>query len=125
MSRGNYGVGWGKTNPATAIGTRFGTEIWILTVLSWVRGVARPAAIAFGLGLALAGCQVVPGDGPMMLGAARGTTEALPFDVLDLTAVSVVPYRPVMSIDRTSTTSTLGAGGRVSVAPGDVLKVRI
>jgi polysaccharide export outer membrane protein len=96
-----------------------------LTVLSWVRGVACPAAIIVALGLALAGCQVIPGSGPEMLGAARGTTEALPFDVLDLTAVSVVSYRPVTSIDRPSTTSNLGAGGRASVAPGDVLRVRI
>jgi polysaccharide export outer membrane protein len=113
-----------KANPATAIGTRFGTEIWILKVLSWVRGVARPAAI-IALGLALVGCQALPGSGPEMLGAARGTTEALPFDVLDLTSVSVVPYRPVTSIDRPSVTGNLGAGGRASVAPGDVLKVRI
>ena len=86
-----------KANPATAIGTRFGTESEILKILSWMRGVACPAAI-IALGLALAGCQAIPGSGPEMLGAARGTTEALPFDVLDLTAVSVVPYRPVAGI---------------------------
>lgn len=83
------------------------------------------AAVVLCLGLVLAGCQVMPGSGPQMLGASRDTTEALPFDVLDLTPVSVTPYRPITSIDRPSTTSMVGAGGRAAVAAGDVLRVRI
>ena len=75
--------------------------------------------------LGLAGCQVVPGDGPWMDGAQATSTEALPFDVIDLTPTTVVAYRPSPSVDRPSTTSRLSAGGRVAVAPGDVLKVRI
>jgi len=68
---------------------------------------------------------VVPGDGPWMGGAQASSTEALPFDVIDLTPTSVVAYRPAASVDRPSVTSRLSAGGHVAVAPGDVLKVRI
>jgi polysaccharide export outer membrane protein len=60
-----------------------------------------------------------------MGGAQAASTEALPFDVVDLTPTSVVAYRPPASIDKPSTTSNLSAGGHVSVAPGDVLKIRI
>jgi polysaccharide biosynthesis/export protein len=77
------------------------------------------------LALALAGCQIVPGDGPWMGGAQANSTEALPFDVIDLTPTSVVAFRPA-GVDRPSVTSALSAGGgRIAVAPGDVLKVRI
>jgi polysaccharide export outer membrane protein len=77
------------------------------------------------VGIGLAGCQVVPGDGPWLGGAQSTSTEALPFDIIDLTPTSVVAYRPPAVIDKPSTTSNLSAGGHVSVAPGDVLKVRI
>jgi len=60
-----------------------------------------------------------------MGGAQASSTEALPFDVIDLTPTSVVAFKPAASVDRSSVTSKLSAGGRVSVAPGDVLKVRI
>jgi polysaccharide export outer membrane protein len=60
-----------------------------------------------------------------MGGAQASSTEALPFDVIDLTPTSVVAYRPAASVDRPSVTSKLSAGGRVAVAPGDVVKVRI
>jgi len=96
-----------------------------LIIWTWLRAVARPLAIVLGLGLFLSGCQVVPGDGPWMGGAQASSTEALPFDVIDLTPTSVVAYRPAASVDRPSVTSRLSAGGRVAVAPGDVVKVRI
>jgi polysaccharide export outer membrane protein len=80
-------------------------------------------AIAFGLGVA--GCSALSGDGPWMGGAQSTSTEALPFVVIDLTPTTVVGFRPPASEDRPSITSTLSAGARVSVAPGDVLKVRI
>jgi len=115
----------GVAYPAAAIGTRLPAGIWILKFLSWIRCIGFPAAVALCAGLVLAGCQAVPGSGPQMLGASRDTTEALPFEVLDLTPVSVTPYRPVTNIDRPSTTSALGAGGRPRVAAGDVLKIRI
>jgi polysaccharide biosynthesis/export protein len=57
--------------------------------------------------------------------ASSRTTEALPFDVIDLTPTTVVAYRPPATVDIPSVTSGLSAGGRVAVAPGDVLKVRI
>jgi polysaccharide export outer membrane protein len=96
-----------------------------LTIWTWLRAAARPSAIVLGLGICLAGCQVVPGDGPWMGGAQASSTEALPFDLIDLTPTSVVAYKPAASIDRPSVTSRLSAGGHVAVAPGDVLKVRI
>ncbi len=57
--------------------------------------------------------------------ASSRTTEALPFDVIDLTPTTVVAYRPPATVDVPSVTSGLSAGGRIAVAPGDVLKVRI
>jgi polysaccharide export outer membrane protein len=96
-----------------------------LTIWSWLRATARPTAIVLGLCVGVAGCQIVPGDGPWMNGAQSTSTDALPFDLIDLTPTTVVAYRPPPSVDRPSTTSGLSAGGHVSVAPGDVLKVRI
>jgi len=60
-----------------------------------------------------------------MGGAAGTTTEALPFDVIDLTPTTIAAYRQPASIDRPSITSTLSSGGQVAVAPGDALRVRI
>jgi len=60
-----------------------------------------------------------------MSDATSRTTEALPFDVIDLTPTTVVAYRAPATVDVPSVTSGLSAGGRVAVAPGDVLKVRI
>ena len=97
-----------------------------LTIWTWLRPVARPALpLSLAWRLALAGCQVVPGDGPWMGGAQASSTEALPFDVIDLTPTSVVAYRPAASVDSPSATSSLSAGGRVRRGSGDVLKVRI
>jgi polysaccharide export outer membrane protein len=95
-----------------------------LTIWSWLRAAARPTAIVLGLGIGVAGCQIVPGDGPWMNGAQSTSTDALPFDLIDLTPITVVAYHSV-SADRPSETSALSAGVHVSVAPGDVLKVRI
>lgn len=68
---------------------------------------------------------MIPGDGPWLNDASSRSTEALPFDVIDLTPTTVVAYRPAAQLERPSSTSNLSAGGRVSVAPGDVLRVRI
>jgi polysaccharide export outer membrane protein len=94
---------------------------------NWTRLIApaRLVAIIFGLGLSVAACQVLPGDGPWMNDASSRTTEALPFDVIDLTPTTVVAYRPPATSERPSSTSNLSAGAKVSVAPGDVLRVRI
>ena len=96
-----------------------------MTIWTWLCRVVRPVVVGFGLALALAGCQVIPGDGPWMGGAQASSTEALPFDLIDLTPTTVMAFRPASSIDRPSTTSNLSAGARVAVAPGDVLRVRI
>jgi len=94
---------------------------------NWTRLIApaRLVALVFGVGLSVAACQVLPGDGPWMNDASSRTTEALPFDVIDLTPTTVVAYRPPASSERPSSTSNLSAGAKVSVAPGDVLRVRI
>jgi polysaccharide biosynthesis/export protein len=96
-----------------------------LTIWSWLRAVARPTAIVLGLGIGVAGCQIVPGNGPWMGGAQSTSTDALPFDIIDLTPTTIVAYRSPPPADRPSITSGLSAGGRVSVAPGDVLRVRV
>lgn len=96
-----------------------------MTIWSWLRAAARPTAIVLGLGIGVAGCTALPGDGPWMGGAQGTSTEALPFDVIDLTPTTIAAYRQPESIDRPSITSSLSAGGKISVAPGDAIKVRI
>ena len=96
-----------------------------MTIWSWLRAAARPTAIVLGLGIGVAGCTALPGDGPWMGGAQGTSTEALPFDVIDLTPTTIAAYRQPESIDRPSITSGLSAGGKIAVAPGDAIKVRI
>lgn len=96
-----------------------------VTIWSWLRAAARPTAIVLGLTVGITGCQIVPGDGPWMGGAQSTSTEALPFDLIDLTPTTVVAYRPEPPTDRPSLNSSYSAGGRVAVAPGDVLRVRV
>jgi polysaccharide export outer membrane protein len=95
-----------------------------LSIWSWLRAVARPTTIVLGLGIGAGGCTALPGDGPWMGGAQTTSTEALPFDVIDLTPATVVGYRQP-SVDRPSTTSNLSAAIPISIGPGDILKVRI
>ena len=96
-----------------------------LTIWTWLHAVGRPTAIVLGLGVAVGGCQAIPGDGPWMNGAKSTSSEALPFDVIDLTPTTVVAYRPPATIDEPSATGNLSAAVPISVQPGDVLKVRI
>ncbi|UYN97087.1 MAG: polysaccharide biosynthesis/export family protein [Enhydrobacter sp.] len=77
------------------------------------------------MGVGVAACTALPGDGPWMNDASSRSSEALPFDVVDLTPTSVVAYRPPVSIDQPSATGGISAAPRISVAPGDVLRVRI
>ena len=96
-----------------------------MTIRTWLRAYGRPTVLVLGCSLGVAGCQAIPGDGPWMNGAKSTSTQALPFDVIDLTPTTVVAYRAPATIDQPSKTSDLSAGTRVSVSPGDVLKVRI
>ena len=97
-----------------------------MTIWSWLRPVARPTAIVLGMALGAGGCTALPGDGPWMGGAQSGSTEALPFDVIDLTPTTVVAYRQPESPDRpTSVASNLSAAVHIVIAPGDSLRVRI
>ena len=97
-----------------------------LTIWSWLRPVVRPMALVLGLALGAGGCTALPGSGPWMGGAQSGSTEALPFDVIDLTPTTVVAYRQPESPDRaTSVASNLSAAVHIAIAPGDSLRVRI
>jgi polysaccharide biosynthesis/export protein len=61
-----------------------------------------------------------------MGGAQTTSTEALPFDVIDLTPTTVVGYRQPPTPDKPVTaTSSLSPAQRLTVAPGDSLRVRI
>jgi polysaccharide export outer membrane protein len=82
-------------------------------------------AIVLGLALGAGGCTALPGEGPWMGGAQSGSTEALPFDVIDLTPTTVVAYRQPESPDHPSTASNLSAAVHIVIAPGDSLKARI
>ena len=78
------------------------------------------------MGFGAAACTALPGDGPWMGGAQTTSTEALPFDVIDLTPTTVVAYRQPPTPDRpTSITNSLSPAQRLTVAPGDSLRVRI
>jgi len=61
-----------------------------LTICNRLRAIARPISVMCCLGLGVAGCQAIPGDGPWMNGAKSTSTEALPFDVSDLPPATVV-----------------------------------
>jgi polysaccharide export outer membrane protein len=87
--------------------------------------VARPAALAAVLGLSVAGCQVLPGDGPLMTNAKSRSTEALPFDLINLTPTNIAAYRSLAPGDQPSTAAGPGAPAKITVSPGDTLGVRI
>ena len=95
-----------------------------MTVCSRLIAAARPIAIL--ISLALGACTALPGDGPWMGGAQSTSTEALPFDVIDLTPTTVVAYRQPPTPDRpVSISGSVSAAQRLTVEPGDSLKVRI
>jgi polysaccharide export outer membrane protein len=97
-----------------------------LRVWSRLRAAARPFAVVLGIGLGVGACTALPGDGPWMGGAQTTSTEALPFDVIDLTPTTVVAYRQPPTPDKpTNQTSSLSPAQRLTVAPGDSLRVRI
>jgi polysaccharide export outer membrane protein len=96
-----------------------------LTIWIWLRAVARPMAIALCLGIGVAGCTAIPGDGPWMGGAQANSSEALPFDLIDLTPTTIANYRQPSFVDKPSTVSNLSLSGRVVVSPGDAVRVRI
>lgn len=95
-----------------------------MTFCSRLSAAARPIAIL--ISLALGACTALPGDGPWMGGAQSTSTEALPFDVIDLTPTTVVAYRQPATPDRpVSVTGATTPAQRLVVAPGDSVKVRI
>src|SRR5215813_14162711 len=97
-----------------------------LTIWSRLCAAARPMALVLGLSMGTSACTALPGDGPWMGGAQSTSTEALPFDVIDLTPTTVVAYRqPPVPDKPTSVASSLSPAQRLTVAPGDSLKVRI
>ena len=93
-------------------------------VFAVVRRV-RFAVVAIGLSVGIGACTALPGDGPWMGGAQTTSTEALPFDVIDLTPTTIAAYGPTAPQDRPSQTGNLSAAVRLVAAPGDSLRVRI
>jgi len=92
----------------------------------WMGRSTKAIAIVAGVAAIAAGCNQLPGDGPLMGGAHAGSTEILPYDIVELTPATIGAYRPAVAVDRPSTTMhRLPFGGRLTVAPGDVLRVRI
>jgi polysaccharide biosynthesis/export protein len=88
--------------------------------------LVRPTVLVLGLIIGTAACTALPGDGPWMGGAQSTSTDALPFDVIDLTPTTIVSYRQPATPDRpATTTSSLSPAQRLTVEPGDSLKVRI
>ncbi len=84
---------------------------------------AAVAALA-GMGaVLLAGCTAMQGSGPRMDNASSVTTEALPFDVVDLTPQSVIAFRPEPLPARVAPVSA--APPAFTVGPDDVLKINI
>ena len=61
-----------------------------------------------------------------MGGAYAGSTEALPYDIVELTPATIAPYKAVAPVDRPVTTMhRVSFGSRLTVAAGDALTVRI
>ena len=81
--------------------------------------------IAWAMSLLLGACQLLPGDGPKMSRAVPDVQAPLPYDVIDLDPTSVLPYRTAVRPDGPSVARSASAGRKVSVQPGDVLKVRV
>ena len=77
------------------------------------------------MSLLLGACQLLPGDGPKMSRAVPDVQAPLPYDVIDLDPTSVLPYRTAVRPDGPSVARSASAGRKVSVQPGDVLKVRV
>ena len=57
--------------------------------------------------------------------AQSTSTDVLPFDVIDLTPTTVAAYRPTPPVDHGASSDSFSAGGRIAVAPGDLLRVRV
>lgn len=120
-----------RARQGAACATEGSLVYWLMgqswRLASWMRAsrATRKVAIAVLSGLLAAGCYQLPGDGPMMGPAAAGSTETLPYDVVELTPTTVRAYRAVDRTDRPSTTHTIPFGGRLTVGPGDALTVKI
>lgn len=90
-----------------------------------VDAVARRVAIVAVLGIHLGACSALPGDGPWMGGVQSTSPEALPFDVIDLTPMTIASFGRSAALDRPFAAGKVSATERLTVAPGDLLKVRI
>ena len=86
----------------------------------------QPVRVLCGilLAAALAGCQVLPGAGPNMNDAAGQSTSAMPYDVVNLDAVTVAAYRPDRSDSAPAPAPTLKRG-QATLASGDTVRVKI
>lgn len=85
----------------------------------------RTSIPAIAAALALSACQALQGSGPHMANASSVGSEALPYDVIDLTPQSVVAFRAEAAPARTAPPITKPATTQFIVGPDDVLKVSI
>ena len=74
-----------------------------MTIWSWLCAAARPFAVVLGIGLVAGHALRCPATGPGWAARQATSTEALPFDVIDLTPTTVVAYRRRRRPDRPST----------------------
>lgn len=88
-------------------------------------GTVRVCSFILAIAVGVAGCGTIPGDGPLMIGAQATSTEALPFDVIELTPTTIVAVSQPPNIDRASITGSLPAGRSFVATRGDVLRVRV
>jgi polysaccharide export outer membrane protein len=88
--------------------------------------IALARVVAVGLSISCGACSAVPGDGPFMGSATSSSTNALPFDFVDLTPNTIAAYREPAKRGRSTVSMDLAPPpSRLTAEPGDSLKVRI
>jgi polysaccharide export outer membrane protein len=80
--------------------------------------------LAMSAALALSACQAMQGSGPHMDNASSVSTQALPYDVVDLTPQSVVAYRAA-ALPKAPVAMVQPVPAHYVVGPEDVLKVHV
>jgi polysaccharide biosynthesis/export protein len=95
--------------------------------LKWSSGrrLAFAQLASTGLVLSLAGCQALPGDGPLMIDVAGQSRDSAPYDLVDLDPTTVSSYKVKQTVAPLRAWGQSEAYRSEAVAPGDVLKVRI
>ncbi|MEZ0167577.1 polysaccharide biosynthesis/export family protein [Microvirga sp. TS319] len=89
------------------------------------RGITMRASTIMMVALLAAGCESLPGSGPVMRDVSSETSEqTYGFTLVDLTAATVAQYATQPKVDRPNSARVL-APARVSLSPGDVIRVAV